>query len=297
MEEVETVERLKAVGLLQRDEFGDWRVAALLRDDIDVVQVVLIHAQSRISLQHDVVEFSKTVELRGIVTAYIAVEHTEHGSRLDAIALTQRGIHRDSVLRIVHLVGRIDFFYLWPRFQCLHEVVGHALELGDGATAIVLNIQFHAVAIAIAKDSGEQEHEHRTTLYLMSGSLYTVVDAENVVTVLLAVVPMLQAPHHQSGVRTIATQNVPTRHGTGCQHVGIILQKFRHLLHRLLGVCQRRTSRRGDIDKDNAGVLVRNQTSRCGIEHPAHQNDADSRQGSHQPATAREPTQRPTVFR
>ena len=224
------------------------------------------------------VEFSKTIELRGIVTAYIAVEHAEHGSRLDAIALTQRGIHRDSVLRIVHLVGRIDFFYLWPRFQCLHEVVGHALELGDGATAIVLNIQFHAVAIAIAKDSGEQEHEHRTTLHLMGGTLYAVVDAEDVVTVVLAVVPMLQAPHHQSGVRTIATQDIPACYRTDATHIGVVLQNFRHLMNRLFRLCQGRTRRCGDIYKDNPGVLVGHQTCGRAVEHPGQQDDADNRQ-------------------
>ena len=100
------------------------------------------------------VKFSEAVELRGIVSAYITVEHAEHGSRLGAIALTQRGIHRDSVLRIVHLVRRISLFYLRPVLQCLHEVVGHALELSDGATAIVLNIQFHTVTITMAEDGG-----------------------------------------------------------------------------------------------------------------------------------------------
>ena len=60
----------------------------------------------------------------------------------------------------------------------------------------------------------------------MGGNLYAVVDAENVVTVILAVVPMLQAPYHQSSVRTIATQNVPADNRTRGPHIGVILQKL-----------------------------------------------------------------------
>ena len=158
------------------------------------------------------IELSEAVELRGIVTAYVAIEHTEYGGRLDAIALTQRGIHRDGVLRIVHLVGRIDLFYLRPCFQCSHEVVGHALEPGDGATTEILNIQFHAVAVAVAEDGGQQEDKHRTALHLMCGSLYAVVDAFYIVAVALSLVPVLQASHHQSGVGSVATQDVPSGH-------------------------------------------------------------------------------------
>ena len=183
------------------------------------------------------VEFSKTVKLRGIVTADITVEHTEHAGRLDAIALTQRGIHRDGILRIIHLVRGVNLFYLRSCFQCLHKAVRHFLEFGNGTAAVVFNIQFHTVAIAIAKDGREQEYKHRTTLHLMGGCLYTVVDAEDVVAIVLTVVPVLQTSHHQAGVGALAAKDIPAGYRTCGSHIGVVLYDFRHLFHRLLCLC------------------------------------------------------------
>ena len=60
----------------------------------------------------------------------------------------------------------------------------------------------------------------------MGGSLYTVVDAEDVVAVILTIVPVPQAPHHQTGVGTLTTQNVPADNRTRGPHIGVILQKL-----------------------------------------------------------------------
>ncbi len=44
----------------------------------------------------------------------------------------------------------------------------------------------------------------------MSGCLYTVVDAEDIVAVILTIVPVLQTSHHQTGVGTLTTQDIPS---------------------------------------------------------------------------------------
>ena len=130
----------------------------------------------------------------------------------------------------------------------------------------------------------------------MGGCLYTVVDAEDVVAIVLTVVPVLQAPHHQSGVGTFAAQNIPTSNRAGGPHIGVVLNDFRHLLHRLLCLCQCRTRWCGNVDKNNACVLVGYQTSRGAIEHPGQQDDANSSQHTYEPAATDEPAHSPTVF-
>ena len=219
------------------------------------------------------VKASEGIELGGVVTAYIAVEHTQHIRGLHTVTLADGGIDTDVVLRIVHLVGTIGLANLLALRECFCKAIGHALQLFYRETVVVLHKQFNTVAEAIARHSGHGKGEHIGALdavhplfYLLYHGIYVVVTAR-------AFVPVLQLHDEHARIGTVTTQNVPSCNGRTVLYLVNIGHFVGCSQHRLLGLFEGGPRRGADVNKHVARILVGNETRGYGVDQCNQQNE------------------------
>ena len=281
-EEVEVLVDLGTEDGCQLGELGDGCHAGAAAD-VHIREVSLAGAVLRVGLEHDAIDLTELVEVRGVAAAEVAAHGGEHLCGRDAGELALGGIDGDLVLGEVAGVGSHGHLDLGPLAQHLQELLRLLQEEALVAVGAVLQVEVHIGAEAVAGNHTGLEAEDLCLgdfLHELAHE-HELLDAGGVLQA-AALAPVLQAQdEHTVGGTLTAHHAVAGGAGEGLD-VRVVLDDFLHAVEHALGVGQVAARRTGDVHHEHTLVLLGHQAlGQGGHEEDQQHHGDDQAQRAH----------------
>ena len=280
---VEAVQHLGAVNPRQIYELAQGSHLAAARTHVDVVERLGVETVFRIGLHRHIVHFREPVDVRNILAAVVACQRREDRGRRYAGTLGLRRVDVHHVLREVDVEGRVCAGDLRTLVQRADELQVNIVEFGQVAAGLVLQVHGETGRGSVTRDHRRSHGEDLCVLDVGGAAVNLADDGVHVILLVRTLVPVLEFDDGHTVRRTLSGDHAVTGHLHVVANLRNAVDALRNLLHDLVGLGERGTRGRGDVDHDRTLVLVGNQTRLGGVHQQNQRRDGQAERRPHQP--------------
>ena len=192
-------------------------------------------------------------------------------------------------MRELGVEGRVSHLYLGSLVESGNELVRMLLEGLDVTPGAVLHIKLHTTTGAITHDSRLGEGKELRTVDIRRAAVDVSDDSTDVVLLVGTFVPVLQLDDEHTSAGGLSAHHTVARHVRITLNLRYVLDAGLHLFHRLHGLREAASGRRGDIDKHSTHVLVGDETCLRVVHQHGQQSDGSHHTYPNEPLATEEP--------
>ena len=247
----------------------------------------LVTARDRYALQMVFSRGFSTGWLDG--TDHPRLTHGRHGKKRGAYAGTivdssQGWLDiRPEGNREVDVEGRVCAGDLRTLVQRADELQVNIVEFGQVAAGLVLQVHGETGRGSVTRDHRRSHGEDLCVLDVGGAAVNLSDDGVHVILLVRTLVPVLEFDDGHTVRRTLSGDHAVAGHLHVVANLRNAADALRNLLHDLVGLGERGTRGRGDVDHDCTLVLVGNQTRLGGVHQQNQRRDGQAERRPHQP--------------